>query len=73
MVQNEPDCSAHPVNDGRCCIPCDNTVVTPARLRLLGMSDEAANKHAEFSMALYKKSKEDPDWCLKINKGELKQ
>jgi hypothetical protein len=47
-------------------------VVTPARLRLSGLSDEAVEKHIELSMAIYNKSREDPDWFLKASTGELK-
>jgi hypothetical protein len=31
-------CNAMPLNDGRCCIACDNMLVTPARIaRATGM------------------------------------
>jgi len=29
-----PSCSAHPINDGRCCWRCDDLIVTPVRLAL---------------------------------------
>lgn len=31
----EYGCNAQPVNDGRCCRECDNTVVVPARIELI--------------------------------------
>jgi len=36
-------CSAVPINDGRCCLACDNLIVTPVRIaRASGMTIEDA-------------------------------
>jgi len=56
--------NATPVREGRCCLTCDNMMVTPYRLALAGM------KGQELVLNLVKSLQEDDNLNIRLRKGK---
>ena len=70
MPDRRRTCNAFPVREGRCCLFCDNMLVTPYRMALSGI------KQHEMVFHLVKALHDNKDLTIRIiveNKGEEKR
>jgi len=66
MTDIRKTCNAHPVREGRCCIFCDNMLVTPYRMTLAGM------KSHDLLLNLVTALQENKDLYIKITLQDSK-